>query len=197
MALFDGHSVVSETTWLAGREHSTRLLIEVQIALERVGLGVEQLSALAVAQGAGSFTGVRVALSVAKGMAAGLAIPAYGVCSLDVLALAAGHSTLPVRTVIEAGRGRYATGLYANGIPVEPPTLATATQLVDLVREPTLLIGEIRDSDREMLEANSHAQLAPRAAGARRAGYLAELGWRMARRGDTGNPETLDAIYIT
>lgn len=197
LALFDGETVLSETTWVAGREHSTRLLVEVEIALERVRVRVEQLTALVVARGPGSFTGVRVALSVAKGMAAGLGIPAYGVGSLEVLALAAEPSTLPVRSVIAAGRGRYATGLYVDGIAVEPPRLATANQLADLVAEPTLLIGEIGEAQREALSTNQHVRLAPRAAGARRAGYLAELGWRIARRSESGDPAVLDAIYIT
>ncbi len=197
LAVSDGESVLSETTWRAGREHSTRLLIEVEIALERVGLRIEQLTALAVAQGPGSFTGVRVALSVAKGMAAGLRIPAYGVCSLDVLALPAEPCAVPVRAVIEAGRGRYATGLYVDGFAVDPPRLATVDQLKDLVAEPTVVIGEMRAAEREALTANPHVVLAPGAAGARRAGFLAELGWRMARRGEPGSPEALDAIYIT
>ena len=189
--------MLSETTWQAGREHSTRLLVEVESALERVGLRVEQLTALAVAQGPGSFTGVRVALSVSKGMAAGLQIPAYGVCSLDVLALAAEPSTLPVRTVIEAGRGRYATGLYASGSSVDPPRLATPDELLALVTEPTLVIGELSNEVRDVLRANPHTHLAPRAAGVRRAGYLAELAWQMVRRGEPGDPAALDAIYIT
>ena len=105
VAVFDGHRVLSETTWLAGREHSTRLLVEAQIGLERVGKAPEHLTGLMVARGPGSFTGVRVALSVAKGMAAALRIPAWGVSSLDALALAARDSVLPVRVVLEAGRG--------------------------------------------------------------------------------------------
>ncbi len=189
--------MLSETTWRAGREHSTRLLIEAQIALERVGIRVEQLTALAVAQGPGSFTGVRVALSVAKGMAAGLGIPVYGVCSLDVLALAAEPSVLPVRVVMEAGRGRYATTLYTNSTVVEAPRLATAPELVQLVREPTTLIGEMSNEVRALLGSNPRVRFAPRASSARRAGYLAELGWRMAERGEPGAADSLDAIYIT
>jgi tRNA threonylcarbamoyladenosine biosynthesis protein TsaB len=76
LALFDGAQVLSETTWLAGREHSTRLLIEVQLAFERIGRDPAQLTGLVVARGPGSFTGVRVALSVAKGIAGGFGIGA-------------------------------------------------------------------------------------------------------------------------
>src|SRR5437773_8645123 len=119
VALFDGQRVVSETAWRAGREHSTRLLVEVEIALERVGKNAEDLTGLVVARGPGSFTGVRVALSVAKGMAAGLQIPLWGVNSLDVVACAAGAIDLPVRALLEAGRSRYATALYSRGQCVE------------------------------------------------------------------------------
>src|SRR5437879_2494543 len=142
VALFDGQRVLSETTWLAGREHSTRLLLEVKAAFERIGREPTELTGLAVARGPGSFTGVRVALSVAKGVAAGLRIPIWGVSSLDVLAHAAGQVDVPVRALLEAGRGRYATGLYRNGRDTQEARLATLDQLEALIEEPTLLIGE-------------------------------------------------------
>src|SRR3979411_2930269 len=89
VALFDGQRVLSETTWQAGREHSTRLLVEVDLASERIGRPPAELTGLVVARGPGSFTGVRVALSVAKGMAAGLSIPVWGVSTLGALGFAA------------------------------------------------------------------------------------------------------------
>src|SRR5437588_7524862 len=124
VALFDSQRVVSETTWQAGREHSTRLLVEVDAALERIGRMVYELTGLVVARGPGSFTGVRVALSLAKGLAAGLSIPLWGVTSLDVLVHAAGKVDLLVRAVLEAGLGRYSTGLYARHTLCGAPRLA-------------------------------------------------------------------------
>lgn len=197
VALFDGEHVLSETTWLAGREHSTRLLIEVDITLERAAKTQEELTGLVVARGPGSFTGVRVALSVAKGIAAGLGIPAWGVSSLDVLAFAAAPSDLPVRAVMEAGRARYATALYVGDELIEPPRLATVDQLMGLITAPTCVIGELGPDARERLEQHGYARLAPRAAGFRRAGFLAELGWRQAQSGDPGDPKALDALYVT
>jgi tRNA threonylcarbamoyladenosine biosynthesis protein TsaB len=189
--------VLSETTWLAGREHSTRLLVEVEIALQRTGRDVRHLTSLVVACGPGSFTGVRVAISVAKGMAAGLGIPTFGVSSLDVLALATEPALIPVRAAIEAGRGRYATALYREGISVEPPRLATPKQLGDSIEGPTIVIGELLPTDRADIQTNPNVKLAPVAASVRRGGFLAELGWRMLQRGEAGDPMTLDAIYIT
>ena len=197
LALFDGEHVVSETTWLAGREHSTRLLIEVEVALERVGKSTADLTGLVVARGPGSFTGVRVALSVAKGMAAGLGVPAWGVGSLDAVAYSAQPSQLPVRAVVVAGRGRYATALYRGGREIEPPTLVTVDGVVELLTEPTLVIGEINTEDRRKLANDPNARVASVAAGARRAGFLAELGWQRAQAGEPGNPEALDALYLS
>jgi tRNA threonylcarbamoyladenosine biosynthesis protein TsaB len=197
VALFDGEMVLSETTWLAGREHSTRVLVEVQAALQRVGRTPQDLTGLVVARGPGSFTGVRVALSVAKGIAAGLAVPLWGVSSLDVLAHATGQEDLPVRAVLEAGRGRFATGLYINGRCAGEPRLATLEQLDELIQTPTLVIGELPGPARARLEQHVHARLATPAACLRRGGFLAELGWRCARSGDPGDPRTLDALYVS
>jgi tRNA threonylcarbamoyladenosine biosynthesis protein TsaB len=197
VALFDGQRVLSETTWLAGREHSTRLLVEVEAALDRIKRTANDLTGLAVARGPGSFTGVRVALSVAKGVAAGLGIPLWGVSSLEVLAAAAGDVDLPVRAVLEAGRGRYATALYVHGQGVQPARLATLDQLESLADEPTLFIGELGLEARAQLERHPRARLASTAACLRRAGFLAELGMRLAQSGDPGNAGAVDALYVS
>jgi tRNA A37 threonylcarbamoyladenosine modification protein TsaB len=118
------------------------------------------------------------------------------VSSLDVLALAAGP-LLPVRVLVEAGRGRYATALYIDGQPVGDATLASLEEVVALLTEKTVVIGELRAEARQRLELVHAVRLAPRAAGVRRAGFLAELGWQMARRGEPGEPRFLDAIYLT
>jgi tRNA threonylcarbamoyladenosine biosynthesis protein TsaB len=197
VALFDGQRVVSETTWLAGREHSTRVLVEVEAAFARVGQTPADLTGLVVARGPGSFTGVRVALSVALGISAGLSLPLWGVSSLEVLAYAAGQIDLPVRAVVEAGRGRFATGLYRDGRCIGEPRLATLEQLDELTQAPTLFIGELAEAARAHLEQNVSARLATPAACLRRGGFLAELGWRAARSGDPGDPRTVDALYVS
>jgi tRNA threonylcarbamoyladenosine biosynthesis protein TsaB len=197
VAVMDERQVLSETTWLAGREHSTRLLVESEACLARIGQVPARLTGLVVARGPGSFTGVRVGLSVAKGIAAALGLPLWGVNTLDVLAAAAADVDVPVRAVVEAGRGRFATALYERGACVEPPRLATLPQVAELITTPTLIIGELDDDARAQLADLAPARLASRATSLRRGGFLAELGWRMARSGDPGDPRAVDALYAS
>jgi tRNA threonylcarbamoyladenosine biosynthesis protein TsaB len=196
VAVYDGQRVLSETTWLAGREHSTRLLAEVGAALGRIGREPAQLTRLVVARGPGSFTGVRVALAVAKGMAAGLGLPLWGVNSLEALVRAAGATDLPVLAALEAGRGRFAIGLYRAGAAVGDARTASLDELVASVGEPTLVIGELDQAARDRLASNPLAQVAQPAVCLRRAGYLAELGWLAAEAGQPGDPKAVDAVYL-
>ena len=197
MALFDGQRVLSETTWLAGREHSTRVLVEVQDALLRVGLTPQDLTGLVVARGPGSFTGVRVALSVAKGISAGLAIPLWGVSSLDVLAHAAGQVDLPVRAVLEAGRGRFATGLYLNGRCSGEPRLATLEQLDELTQAPTFIIGELPEMRGLAWRRTFMRGWRRRRRACGGAAFWPSLAGAGPCPGDPGDPRTVDALYVS
>jgi tRNA threonylcarbamoyladenosine biosynthesis protein TsaB len=197
VAVHDGEQVVSETTWLAGREHSTRVLVEAEAALARIGRTPADVTGLAVATGPGSFTGVRVAISVAKGMAAALAAPMWGVSTLDVIAHAAMAADVRVCAVVEAGRGRVATALYDRGTGVGTARLVGLAELVTLITVPTFVIGDLSVEARRALAEVPHARLASPAASLRRGGFLAELGVQRMRSGDPGDPHAVDALYLT
>jgi tRNA threonylcarbamoyladenosine biosynthesis protein TsaB len=196
VALYDGRQVLAETSWLAGRAHMTALLGEVQATLARAGVEPEQLTGLAVAHGPGSFTGVRVGVSVAKGMAVGLGVPLWGIGTLEVLARAGATADRAVRAVLEAGRGRFVTALFAGERCLEPPRNVSLEELVELARAPALVVGELTAEARLRLERETPAELASPAASLRRAGYLAELAWLAAARGDAGDPALVDAVYV-
>jgi len=66
-----------------------------------------------------------------------------------------------------------------------------------LLDEPTLIIGELTQEARNQLEQHPRARLAAVAACSRRAGYLAELGWRQIQSGEPGDPRALDALYVS
>ena len=85
IALYDGR-VLAEVSWLAGRDHGRQLLPVIRDMLIRLGRTPTDLTAVAAARGPGSFTGLRVGLSVGRGLAFALGLPLYGIGSLDVLA---------------------------------------------------------------------------------------------------------------
>src|SRR4051812_41158970 len=107
LAIHDGDRLLYEQQWWSGRHHSEQVLTEVARGLQLVGASVDTLTAVAVARGPGSFTGVRVGLSLAKGIALGRSIPLYGVGTLDAMADAFAAADSAVRPLVEAGRQRW------------------------------------------------------------------------------------------
>ena len=201
VSIYDG-SVRAELAWVAGRSHSVQLLRQIKRLLELLGTDVAALTAVAAARGPGSFTGVRVGLAVAQGLAVALDVPAYGVCSLDVLAGGQETSALPVRPLLDVGRGRFATALYESqngrmerfgeivGVQLE--------DIPDLVDRPCLLCGELDSATRERLRGilGERVAMASPAASVRRPAVLAQLGWDRHLTGSPGEPAALEPLYL-
>jgi tRNA threonylcarbamoyladenosine biosynthesis protein TsaB len=117
---------------LAVRTYSARLIPEIATLLERRGATVRDLEAIVVVNGPGSFTGVRVGLSTAKGLAEGASIPLIAVSRL---ALLAGASGLPhVIAAVDAGRGEYYVGEYQDGKSLGE-TLLSGAETVALAKQ--------------------------------------------------------------
>src|SRR5688500_16040942 len=104
IALYDGQ-VQAEVAWRAGRDHGRQLLPVIHETLARLGRAPTDLAAIGAARGPGSFTGLRVGLSVGRGLAFALGLPLYGIGSLDVLAAGLAGYSGSIRAVLEAGRG--------------------------------------------------------------------------------------------
>jgi tRNA threonylcarbamoyladenosine biosynthesis protein TsaB len=95
--------------------HSTALLAEVERAVEAAG-GWAAVGAIAVGLGPGSFTGIRIGLATARGLAAGTGLPARGACTLDAIGLALAPPAGPDRArlaVLDARRGEVFVALYS------------------------------------------------------------------------------------
>jgi tRNA threonylcarbamoyladenosine biosynthesis protein TsaB len=109
----DGHLAAAATRLSAS--HGLELPSAVDEILETAGVSLSDLTAIAVAIGPGSFTGLRVGVSYAKGIAAARKISIVGVSSLDALVLCAGSGLsegASIYPVIDARKGEVYTGLY-------------------------------------------------------------------------------------
>ena len=201
LALHDGFQVRVEHSWESPRRHTVELLPRLVSALRQLDLGAEHLSAVAVARGPGSFTGVRVGMAVAKGLALARGIPLVGVQTLDVVAAAQGRDRRPLCAVLQAGRGRICTAIYrwrrGEWHEREAPRLTTWSVLVEETATSTLFCGEIDPVGADALTSlDDLAVLLPAAARLRRAGFLAEIAWHRLNRGEADDPATLTPIYL-
>lgn len=92
--------------------------------LAEAGLGWRDLGAIGVGIGPGNFTGIRIAVSAARGLALGLGVPAVGVSAFDLLAHGQGDG--PLLLTLPAPRGQLYAQRYEGGAPVAAPDLISA-----------------------------------------------------------------------
>jgi tRNA threonylcarbamoyladenosine biosynthesis protein TsaB len=106
---------VIERSEIAPRRHAELVLPMADALLAEAGLRRRQLDAIAVGRGPGAFTGVRLAVSIAQGMALGLDLPVIPVSSLAALALDAPDNGASILAVIDARMGEVYAACYARG----------------------------------------------------------------------------------
>lgn len=111
--------LVSEFTVNNKQTHSQTLLPMIEQVINMSGVALEELDAIAVSAGPGSFTGLRIGASTAKGMALALDKPIVSVPTLEGLAYRVGVSDAVVCPMMDARRNQVYTGMYriAHNIP--------------------------------------------------------------------------------
>lgn len=202
VALFHEGSLRDECTWWSELNHTTELGPVVATMLSRQAVVPAQLEAVAVAVGPGSFNGLRVGVSMAKGMAQGLGIPVIGISTLEVLAYQQRRFRGLIRPVLNAGRGEVATALFrvyrGNWRRVEKDRLSTLEELIAGTARRTLFCGEISSSAAEQISQapSGRAVVAGEVASWRRAGFLAELASQRLQAGGAGQADALEPVYL-
>ena len=200
LALHDGAQVISEYAWRSSQRHTVELAPAISELLTRCGLTMDDIRAVGVALGPGSFTSLRVGLSLAKGLALSRRLPLIGIPTLDILAVAQPASKLPLAVLIQAGRSRYALGWYKNSRNrwqvSDPARVANIVALLDEIKSPSVVCGELTSEDRHQLEGKKNVQLASPAQSVRRPAVLAELAWARWQAGKVDDEATLAPIYL-
>lgn len=212
IALYDDRGVQAETTWRSRGNHTVELMAQIVRLLDLTQVPKSDLRAIGVALGPGSFTGLRVGMSVAKGLAYGSGLSLLGIPTLDAVAQAHAYQPLPIWAVLSAGRGRFSIAPYVaqdgSTRRVGEYALARGHELATLAskngagnkgrRSPRVLFcGEI-DADLARTLADqlgSMAVIATPAMNARRAGFLAELAWARLMRDEADDLDSLAPMY--
>jgi tRNA threonylcarbamoyladenosine biosynthesis protein TsaB len=198
----EGTGIIAESSWHTAMNHTVELMPTIVRTLRLQNLAPERLNAVAVALGPGSFTGLRIGLSVAKGLCMALELPIVGIPTLDIVAYAHFEQKLPIFAILQAGRGRICAAFYVREeggwLRATDYQLVSLEELSNRAVDPTLFCGEIDMALRESLtdKAGDRAVIATQASSLRRAGYLAELGLRKLQ--DTGGDElaSLEPLYL-
>ena len=202
LAIHDGSAVRAEFTWDTADHHTVELMPRIVEMLQQIEVTIDQITGLGVSIGPGSFTGVRVGVAAAKGLALARNLPIVGVKSTDALAYAHHWSRPPLVVVVRAGRGRLIAATYLKGRSDWKQdgdfVLTTADQLGADWDRPTTVCGELTAAERETIvrRLSDRVRLSSPAMCVRRAGYLAEIAWQRIQSGQVDDPAALKPIYV-
>lgn len=149
VALATELGLVAEYTLNVQRTHSARLLPILKRMLEDTGLSVGRIDVIAVAQGPGSFTGLRIGIAAAKALAFALNKPTVGIPTLDVLAHNSPQCRLPICAALDARKSEVFAAFYrwdagnAAGLSRLSDYLCiTPEGLAERIVTPVLLLGD-------------------------------------------------------
>lgn len=206
LALHDGARLLAERTWRTENVHTVELAPQVALLLDQVRVRPQDLSAVAVCIGPGSYTGVRIGLAYAKGLALALGRPVIGISTFDISLLATPVDARTAAVLVPAGRGRHIVARFErvnSGSPWRPVGEPGLYDVAGLGRElqaapVAAIVGEWDGLSQDLLaELATVSRVAAPHDALRRAGALAEAAWRRQRDNGASTEESeLHPLYI-
>jgi len=175
---------VVRTESLPGRSSSERLVPSIRMAMEAQAWVLRDLSEIVVVHGPGSFTGMRVGLSAAKGLSEASGVPLIAVSRLAVLAAGAGR----VCAVLDAGRGEFYFGEYLDGQNILEALLTRDELVARGVGVVVVCESKVAEAVKGLLEVRLVAE--PVAADA------IPMALRRLAAGELNDAATIDANYL-
>ena len=201
VALMSEAGLISEYRMGVEARHSERLLPAIDHLLTQSRSSLSEISAIAVSAGPGSYTGLRVGLAVAKGLAMGANLPLVMVPTLEAHAAAFSHGQRLIAPMLDARRGQVYWALFdprPEGLTrVYPDTVSTLDEALAILRSfqrETLVTGD--HLDRDAIAAAIPASFPTRAAAFPSAACVAERGLLLFQRGETTAPEAAVPTYL-
>lgn len=202
LAIVQDSETLAELTWRCGQNHTTQLLPHLAHLLNQTKLSLQSTTGIIVARGPGSFNGLRVGISTAKGLAFSLGIPIVGISTLEAEAYQHAETSLPICPIFNAGRGEIAMAIYQakhnEWRQLIAEHITTIETLYSRITTKTIFCGEFIPFIVTQLtkQLKQKAIIPPPAAGLRRASFLAELGLKRLKAGDYDNLTTLQPLYL-
>jgi tRNA threonylcarbamoyladenosine biosynthesis protein TsaB len=200
VALLRGERVLRELASEDGRPPSERLLPALDALLRAEGVRLDAVEAFAVSIGPGSFTGLRVGIATAKGLAFASGRAVAAVPTLDALALPALGGGAPVAAILDARRGEVYAALFGpGGERLAPDAVLAPEALAERLPEGTrLVVGEGGGPAAEAIARSlgSRVRVLPAPHGVAGAGAVGVLGARALARGEGLAAAALAPRYV-
>lgn len=189
-ALYENGRIIAEQTVNGALTHSETLMPMVAAVLEAAGRKPEELDYIALTNGPGSFTGLRIGAATAKGLALGLGIPLIPVCTLESLAYGGGAPNAVCVPIMDARRGQVYGAVYEDGRALLEPQAISPQELADQLlnlHRPCLFMGDAADLYREFFAAalQENYRIAPAHRKDLRAAAVAALAAEKLEKGQT------------
>ncbi len=202
LALFEGERLLAESWLDAGERHAASLLVSLDRLLASCARPLDSVEQIALSIGPGSFTGLRIGLASALGLAFGTARTLVPVPTLAALATQSGvEPQVAVAPILDARRGEVYAGLYrADGQALgEDSCGSLADFLASLPADgPIAFLGGGVEPHQAAIRASlgARAQFLAPAAGVLRASSVGRLGSRLAAQGLAVAPERVELRYL-
>lgn len=160
VAILDGENLLADVTVNIKKNHSINLMPAIDFLMKAVDLKPTDLDRISVAQGPGSYTGLRVAVATAKTLAYTLNIELVGVSSLYALAAAADFDGLVV-PVIDARRNNVYAGFYKDGQSLKDDQHMNFADVIEAVKyeESVMFVGEVANFNNQIAESLPQAKV--------------------------------------
>jgi len=199
VAVSQGDRVLDDRVLPPGREHLENLAPLIEDLTGRLGIGLEEMDAFAVACGPGSFSGIRVGMAMIKGLSLALGRPVAGISSLAVLAWEALEEGQTGAAVIDARRGQVYTGLYrrepAGLVLIDGPMLIDKKEFPGLIAHASDRPVICGDSAVDELVESVPEPVIGKTVGPSASG-CALLAWHRLSRGEADELHTLAPLYV-
>ena len=204
VALLEGTRLLGETYQNTGLTHSQTLMIMAEDLLKQCGKTASDVEAVAVAEGPGSFTGIRIGVAAAKGFAWGQEKPCYGVSTLEAMATGLGIYNGYICPVMDARRNQVYNALFqvdcGKITRIREDRAISLTELGEDVQNlpnSLFLVGDGSNLCYNSLKGTvPQLVLPPEHRMHQRAVGVGLLAAEMAARGETGSGATLVPNYL-
>lgn len=205
VAVWEDHKIIGEFSTNFKKTHSQTLLPMLDKVVQMLELKLEEIDAISVSKGPGSFTGLRIGSATAKGLGLALDKPLIGVPTVDALAYNLYGTKRLICPMMDARRAQVYTGLYTfeGGqfkivCPQKACSLEEIAEQINALGKETILLGDGVPVYEKMIKDMLHVpySMAPAHLAYQRAGALASLAAIYFEEGKTETAKAFKPDYL-